>query len=126
MESDDSDASFFSANCALGAALGTLTDRPAVIVGGFNTAAGDPQSLCGDCLVTLMRQGWLRAISSEGFSWRAPSAKIGRKIDLAFLSLGVRPHTVAYSWAFRDHSPEADAMHVGRPDHAMVLLELER
>ena len=106
------------------AALATLLKRPAIIIGDFNTAVGDAESTCGDCLETLTRQGWVPAIPSSGYSWRAPRANVGRQIDLAFLSPEVGPHSVSYSWAFRQLSPEADAMHVGRPDHAMLLLEI--
>ena len=105
-------------------ALRSLGNRPACIVGDFNTAFGDSKSLCGDCLESFSASGWLPAVPTDGFSWGGAGGRSRRKIDLGFASPGARVESAAYSWAFRDLGEEAAAMRVGRPDHAMLLLQV--
>jgi endonuclease/exonuclease/phosphatase family metal-dependent hydrolase len=106
-------------------ALKTLRDRPAIIIGDFNTAFGDSVSRCGDCLDALTESGWRPAVPADGFSWRGRTNGTERRIDLAFLSPSATARSVSYSWSFRDIGEEASAMQIGRPDHAMLLLEAE-
>jgi len=105
-------------------AVRPLRDRPTVLLGDFNTAFGDPPSRCGDCLDAMAANGWVPAVPIDGFSWRGHNGGNGRKIDLAFLSPSVKQTAVSYSWSFRDLGDEASAMRVGRPDHAMLLLDV--
>ena len=105
-------------------AVRPLREHPTVLLGDFNTAFGDPPSRCGDCLDAMIANGWVPAVPTDGFSWRGYNGGTGRRIDLAFLSPSVKELAVSYSWSFRDLGEEASAMRVGRPDHAMLLLEV--
>lgn len=103
----------------------SLLAAPALIIGDFNTAPGDPPRECGDCLEAFQRRGWRLAVPPLGHSW-ATRAGRGRRIDFALVSPGLAVTELAYSWRFRDLGEDAASGKVGRPDHAMLLVGVER
>jgi hypothetical protein len=72
----------------------------------------------------MQSAGWQLAIPSEGHSWKARAGGSGRRIDFALVSPSLRVESVSYSWSFTELAPEAAAMRIGRPDHAMLLLQV--
>jgi hypothetical protein len=95
----------------------------ALIVGDFNTAPGDCEARCGDCLANLIRDGWQHARPLTGYSWRHPQFGTERQIDHIFLSASLVPRRVEYLWDFERLAPEGTSRKVGRPDHAMLVCE---
>lgn len=101
-----------------------LRQTKSLIAGDFNTAPGDSSDYCGDCLTELIRLGWIHAQPESGYSWRRkPGGE--RKIDHAFLSPSFEVIRATYSWSFHDLSPDAAKGVVGRPDHAMLLVDFQ-
>jgi endonuclease/exonuclease/phosphatase (EEP) superfamily protein YafD len=98
----------------------------ALIVGDFNTAPGDSEARCGDCLAKLIQTGWQHARPASGYSWRHPQSRTERQIDHIFLSASLVPRRVEYLWEFERLAPEGTSGKVGRPDHAMLLCEFEQ
>jgi hypothetical protein len=106
-------------------AIRPLAASPCLIAGDFNTAFGDPDRTCGDCLERLLADGWQRADpGSDAVSYRSRNGR-GRLIDHAFASASIAVRSTACSWGFHRFGPDAQAGHVGRPDHAMVVVEYE-
>jgi exonuclease III len=104
----------------------SLRDLPALITGDFNTAIGDSLANCGDCLKSLIRQGWRLASPAVGDSWYHPRSGKGRRIDHLCLSRKLLAREVEYCWDFRNAAPEAVVNRVGSPDHAMLVAEIDR
>jgi exonuclease III len=96
-----------------------------LIVGDFNTAPGDSEVKCGDCLDKLVQRGWQHVRPKSGYSWRHPRSKTGRQIDHIFLSASLAPRKVEYLWEFERLAPEGRSGKVGSPDHAMLVCEFE-
>lgn len=103
----------------------SLRSSPAIIAGDFNTAPGDSDSDCGDCLDTLARTGWQHARPADGYSWRHRRSERGRAIDHAFLSPSLELKSSAYSWSFYRFGADVVSGHVGIPDHAMLLVSCD-
>jgi endonuclease/exonuclease/phosphatase family metal-dependent hydrolase len=97
----------------------------AVIAGDFNTAPEDADAFCGDRLRTFVDAGWRHARPASGFSWRHARSGRERQIDHLFHSPRLTAFRSDYSWAFHALDPEAAAGKVGRPDHAMLIVDLE-
>ncbi len=103
------------------AALEPMRHGPAVVAGDFNTAFGDRRSGCGDCLALLVEQGWRHASPEPGaVSYRTKSGP-GRLIDHAFVSPAIPGARAEYWWGF----PQAAWGTPGRPDHAMLVVEID-
>jgi exonuclease III len=100
-----------------------LRTRSALIVGDFNTAPGDPESGCGDCLKKLIQGGWQHVRPESGCSWRHPPSRTERQIDHIFLSASLMPKRVEYLWGFERLAPTGASGKVGWPDHAMLVCE---
>jgi hypothetical protein len=106
-------------------ALRKVRDRPAIIIGDFNTAPGDSTKTCGDCIELLIAEGWTAHVAAEGYSYRRAPDTVGRRIDLAFTSPTLVGAGATYSWVFQMLAVDAVSGSVGRPDHAMLFLEAE-
>ena len=105
-------------------ATSPLLALPALIAGDFNTAFDDPKGACGNCLNAMVEMGWRRADPGpDAISFYSRIGR-GRLIHHAFLSPKLHSVAAETSWHFRDHSPDAAATRVGRPDHAMLLVEV--
>jgi endonuclease/exonuclease/phosphatase family metal-dependent hydrolase len=104
---------------------GRLRDRPAVIVGDFNTAPGDSKAYCGDCLDELVASGWQHARPASGYSWRHARWKNERQIDHVFLSAPLVPKRAEYLWEFERLAPAGTSRRIGLPDHAMLVCEFD-
>jgi hypothetical protein len=102
-----------------------LRASSALIVGDFNTAPGDSETLCGDCLTQLVQGGWQHVRPASGYSWRHPQFRTERQIDHIFLSASLVPRRVEYSWDFERLAPKGTSRKVGRPDHAMLVCEFD-
>jgi hypothetical protein len=98
----------------------------ALIVGDFNTAPGDSEARCGDCLAKLIRDGWQHVRPVSGYSWRHPQFGTERQIDHIFVSASLVPRRVEYLWEFERLAPEGTSRKVGRPDHAMLVCEFDQ
>jgi Endonuclease/Exonuclease/phosphatase family len=98
----------------------------ALIVGDFNTAPGDSEARCGDCLTRLIQDGWQHVRPASGYSWRHPQFGTERQIDHIFLSASLVPRQVEYLWEFERLAPEGTSRKVGRPDHAMLVCEFDQ
>ena len=98
----------------------------ALIVGDFNTAPGDSEAYCGDCLQELIRGGWQHARPASGYSWRHAQSGTERQIDHIFLSGSLVPKQVEYLWGFERLAPQGAAGKVGSPDHAMLVCEFDQ
>jgi endonuclease/exonuclease/phosphatase family metal-dependent hydrolase len=103
-----------------------LRSGSALIVGDFNTAPGDSDARCGDCLSKLIHGGWQHAQPSSGYSWRHPQSGTERQIDHIFLSASLVPRRVEYLWEFERLAPEGTSRKVGFPDHAMLVCEFDQ
>lgn len=103
----------------------SLRSRRAIIAGDFNTAPGDSDIRCGDCLYTLVSADWRHARAAEGHSWRGGRSDQGRVIDHAFLSPSLGLESSVYSWSFHRFSANVASRCVGIPDHAMLLVTYE-
>ncbi len=106
-------------------ALESIKGQASIVAGDFNTDPGDAQSACGDCLASIVARGWRLSIPPQGRSWPADPERKGRCIDLALLSPRAGAAVSSYSWDFRSMNEEARKGWVGRPDHAMLLVDLE-
>jgi hypothetical protein len=95
----------------------------ALIVGDFNTAPGDSEARCGDCLAQLVQGGWQHVRPASGYSWRHPEFGTERQIDHIFLSASLVPRRVEYLWEFERLAPEGTSRKIGFPDHAMLVCE---
>lgn len=104
-------------------AAAQLQSYRAVIVGDLNTAPGDPESRCGDCLDALIRAGWQHAAPATGYSWKHGASGSERKLDHAFCSRLLVSERAEYSWSFQSMGEDAASAKVGRPDHAMLITE---
>ena len=91
--------------------------------GDFNTALGDQDAYCGDCLDVLPGSGWQHVVPPDGFSWRGGKDGKERRIDHTFLSPGMPRAQGRYLWDFQTLSPEAGSGRVGIPDHAMLVVD---
>jgi endonuclease/exonuclease/phosphatase family metal-dependent hydrolase len=100
-----------------------LRSGSALIVGDFNTAPGDPESHCGDCLEKLNQDGWQHVRPASGCSWRHPQSGAERQLDHIFLSPALVPRRAEYSWGFERLPPGGTSGNVGCPDHAMLICE---
>jgi endonuclease/exonuclease/phosphatase family metal-dependent hydrolase len=98
----------------------------ALIVGDFNTAPGDSEARCGDCLEKLTQSGWQHARPASGYSWHHRHSGTERQIDHIFLSASLAPRWVEYSWGFERLAPEGTSGKVGCPDHAMLVCEFDQ
>ena len=103
-----------------------LRDRPALLVGDFNTAPGDPKADCGDCLEELVGRGWQHARPATGYSWRHSQSGNKRLIDHIFLSASLVPRRVEYLWEFERLAPPGASRKIGLPDHAMLVAEFDQ
>ena len=101
----------------------SVADRPAVLIGDFNTALNDAKGFCGDCVAALPAQDWRHAQPATGFSWTTGKPGGERRIDHAFLSLRMRAASAQYLWDFRKY-PNAASARVGIPDHAMLVVDV--
>jgi endonuclease/exonuclease/phosphatase (EEP) superfamily protein YafD len=108
----------------LRARLKMLSTGPTVIGGDFNTALEDTYARCGDCLRSLVDSGWVHAVPSTGYSWRAPNGRHERRIDHVFATPGFKVERAIYSWAFLSRLPTGKHGVVGYPDHAMLVVDL--
>jgi endonuclease/exonuclease/phosphatase (EEP) superfamily protein YafD len=97
----------------------------ALIVGDFNTAPGDSEARCGDCLEKLIQGGWQHVRPASGYSWRHPQSGTERQIDHIFLSASLVPRRVEYLWGFERLAPEGTSGKAGCPDHAMLVCEFD-
>lgn len=97
----------------------------ALIVGDFNTAPGDSEARCSDCLRKLIQGGWQRG-PAAGYSWRHPQSGTERQIDHIFRSASLVPRRVEYSWEFERLTPKGMSGKVGFPDHAMLVCEFDQ
>lgn len=88
-----------------------------VIAGDFNTAPGDREQGCGDCLAALIASDWQFAEPREGYSWKT------RTIDHAFLSPALSYSSARYDWDFQKLG-NTTSMAPGIPDHAMLLTDI--
>ena len=107
-------------------ALAVTRQRPGVLIGDMNTGPGDSEKYCGDSLGTLAASGWTVAVPSRGYSWRLREGSPERRIDLAFHTPALRCERVAYSWDFHALDERARRAPVGLPDHAMLIVDVER
>lgn len=101
-----------------------LDTEPAIIVGDFNTAPGDPRSGCGDCLDRLSQTGWRHIRPDSGYSFRHRSGR-ERQIDHGFVSPCVIARCAEYRWDFHTAAHDAPSGNTGIPDHAMLIVDLE-
>jgi Endonuclease/Exonuclease/phosphatase family len=102
-----------------------LRDCPAIIVGDFNTAPGDPRDDCGDCLEELVHGGWQHSRPMSGCSWRSRTGT-ERQIDHIFLSKCLRSTRVEYQWSYQEMTrPLGASVKPGIPDHAMLLCDFD-
>ena len=106
-------------------ALEPYLPEPTIIIGDFDSASEDSRRSCGDQLETLMQRGWQLAIPRDGASFDT-SGGDPRRIELAFVSPMLSVSSAEYSWRFREISPDATRRRVGIPDHAMLVLEVQR
>lgn len=104
----------------LGAAT-QLGNKPAIVVGDFNTAPGDTDGYCGDCLEKMAEIGWSRA-ASTGYSWKGRGVE--RQIDHIFTSPSLTLLDAEYKWNFQELVPDAASGKVGIPDHAMLVADV--
>lgn len=100
-----------------------LKGVPSVIGGDFNTALGDSDAKCGDCLRRLSTMGWQHVQPSSGCSFRHSSGS-ERLIDHLFASPAFIEADADYSWEFQALDAEAASGKVGIPDHAMLIASL--
>jgi hypothetical protein len=103
-----------------------LRTGSALIVGDFNTAPGDSEARCGDCLEKLIQSGWQHVRPASGYSWRHRQSGTERQIDHIFLSASLIPRRVEYLWGFERLAPEGKSGKVGYPDHAMLVCEFDQ
>jgi hypothetical protein len=101
-----------------------LRSSSALIVGDFNTAPGDPETDCGDCLGKLNQGGWQHVRPGSGYSWRHPQSGAERQLDHIFLSAALIPRRAEYLWGFERLG--GTSRKVGCPDHAMLVCEFDR
>lgn len=105
-------------------ALAPLRDKPAIILGDFNTAPGDSRAYCGDCLDAFIASGWRHVLPTSGYSWRHAQSGTERRIDHAFVTGGLIARA-EYSWDFRQLAG-SDSTRVGLPDHAMLIASVSQ
>lgn len=103
-----------------------LRGGSALIVGDFNTAPGDSDANCGDCLEKLVQGGWQHARPASGHSWRHSHSGTERQIDHIFLSASLVPRRVEYLWEFDRLVPQGTSRKVGSPDHVMLVCEFDQ
>jgi hypothetical protein len=101
-----------------------LLNKPAVIIGDFNTAPGDPISTCGDYIDRMSQMGWIHARPASGYSFRHSSGT-ERQIDHCFVSPTIKVERVEYVWDFHDMASDAASGTVGIPDHAMLIADVK-
>ena len=103
-----------------------LRELPALIAGDFNTALGDSDTLCSDCLDRLRTSGWELCGPPAGDSWHHPKSGTSRQIDHVFTSRALVSRSATYSWDFERTGSKTAAKVVGSPDHAMLVVEVEQ
>lgn len=103
----------------------SLEPHRTVLTGDLNTAVGDSDNYCGDCLPVLPKHGWQHAIPDEGFSWKSARHRTVRRIDHTFLSPSMPSARSNYLWDFESLAPDAGSARVGIPDHAMLVVDFE-
>lgn len=95
--------------------------QPAVLVGDFNTAIGDPRSTGGDIFERLARDGWSHAQPAEGHSYRDARSGSERRIDHLLHNRSTNASEARYDWSFTEYCEDAARMTTGLPDHAMLV-----
>ncbi len=94
---------------------------PAVLVGDFNTAIGDPRSTGGDIFERLEREGWNHAQPAEGHSYRDAHSGSERRIDHLLHNKPTDVGEARYDWSFTEQCEDAARKTTGLPDHAMLV-----
>lgn len=105
-------------------AASELIEYPSIIAGDFNTALEDSVADCGDCLRSLVSDGWSHVQPKGGYSFRHAQTGSERRIDHLFVSPAFVSSGAEYSWGFHKYGGDAASGKVGVPDHAMLLARL--
>ena len=109
----------------LGDAMEPYLHEPAILVADVDVATADA-SECSEELGALMHRGWRLASAREGASFFYAPKEGERRIQLAFVSPGLTVSDAEYRWSFRGLSDEVKLRRVGIPDHAMLIVDVER
>lgn len=108
----------------LGDAMEPYVDEPAILIADFDATTADAND-CAKELGALMHHGWRLASAREGTRFYTP--KEGeRRVQVAFVSPVLTVSNAEYRWSFRGLSDEVKLRRVGIPDHAMLIVDVER
>lgn len=104
----------------------SLGDRAAVITGDLNTSPEDGPRFFGDRIAALVEDGrWRLARPADGYSWLHARSGRERQIDHLFHTRALTARRAVYDWDFRALNEDAVSGKVGRPDHAMLVVDLD-
>jgi endonuclease/exonuclease/phosphatase family metal-dependent hydrolase len=102
----------------------TIKDRPLVVLGDFNTDTRYGRMSCGDCIETLIGDGWQFASPADGASYWTLKDRSPCRIDHAFVS----GHFVVKGSSYVTESGGRSFVGIGPDalsDHAILSIDIE-